>query len=131
MRHHRARGNGRPLAKCDAAHNRRVSADRSTLLHESWDDLPLRAGRPRIPVVSEYTRWAEEHVVGNRDAVIDADVVLDLYARTNRDIGVDVHVLAERGVFTDCGAGPDVRVMPNASPSTHIRSGLDDRRGVG
>src|SRR5690606_25994675 len=77
----------RVLADRDAAQDRRVGTDRGPLAHEGARELVLALDvGTRVLDVGEHAGRTEEHVVLERDAVVDRHVVLDATAVTDPDL---------------------------------------------
>ena len=87
-------------------------ADRAAVLEPDRGDLPvvgagqlaLGGDRPRVAVVGEDRARADEHAVGDRDAVVDERAVLDLHAVADLDALIDEGVTADHALGADAGA---------------------------
>jgi hypothetical protein len=77
--------------------------------------------RPRIGDVGQHTRRSEKHVILDRCACIDRNIVLNFHIAADYDAIRDKSVLAENTLFTNPGSGADVGKMPNLGACANSR----------
>ena len=129
--HHRAGADEGMTPDRRAAHDGAVGAKRRAAAHERRLVLVLARDRgARIEDVGEHHAWAAEHVVLERDRVVDTDVVLDAHVVADDGVAADVDVLAERAVAADPRARADVDQVPDARAFADLRAVIHDGGGV-
>src|SRR5262249_34623299 len=82
----------------------------------------------RIPHVGEHARGPAEHAILELDAVVDADVVLDLDPIAHPHVA-DIDVLPEHAVAPDARARRHVTEVPDARAVANLRAAV--HRGGG
>src|SRR5690242_165780 len=126
-----ARTNECVLAEGDAAHDRRVGADRRAPPHERGTILVLaRHVTAGVHHVREDARGTAEHVVLERDALVNRHVVLDLDVVADAGAGHHDDVLPEAAALADDGARHDVAEMPDLRARADPGAGVDVARIV-
>jgi hypothetical protein len=114
FRHHGARADETVFSELVSADYGGVSANAGSPSDRGGSEFILaRHIGARIVDVGEDTARAAKHVVGELNAVIKRDVVLNLAAVTDFHARPDHHVLTDRAVFPDDGAWKDVAEMPD------------------
>jgi hypothetical protein len=96
------------------ADDRRIGADACPPSNRRRTEFvfPRNIGA-RIVHVREDAAGPAKHVVGEFDAIIDRDVVLDLAIVPDPDARTDHDVLPDRAILTDRGASKNMTKMPN------------------
>jgi len=79
----------------------------------------------RIDYVREYHARTTKYFVFDSDAIINRNIILNLYPIANEDIA-DEHALTERTMFTDASIGADMDPVPDASSLADLRSVVND-----
>src|SRR5256884_266623 len=117
------------LAQCHATDDGRVGADGAAALYEGGSILMLaRHVTARVHHVGEHARRPAEHVVFERDALIDRYIVLDLGIVADPHTGHHHHVLAQVAALADHRAGHDVAEVPDLRAPADLRPVVDVTR---
>src|SRR2546428_7469366 len=119
------------LAYGDAAEDRAVGAEGCAALDERSAVLILaRECRRGVVDVGEHHAGPTDHVVLERDLVIDRHAVLDLDVVADYYAVADEHVLAEDAVAPDPGPGTDVDPVPHARALSEFGSRIHHGGGM-
>jgi len=116
---------------CDAANNRRIGADRCSVLDLRLHEVPIGAHRPRVKVIREANVRSHKDAIADRDSSVYRCEILDLAVVADPNIRVDVDILANDAILSDVGPLTDLRPMPDATPIAddgirrHLRGGVN------
>ena len=113
-----------------AADDGGVGADGGAALDEGRAELVLALDLgTRVVHVGEHAGRPAEHALLERDALVEADVVLDLAGVADGDVGADHDVLPDGHVPPDLDAAEDVAEVPDRRAFADLDR-LDRRRPI-
>ena len=114
--HNRTGAHQRVLADRTTAEDGRIRSDAGAAPHERREKVAgriARKGASGSVDVRKHHRRPAKHVVFQRDALIDGNVVLDLDVVADHHVGTDHHVLADAAFPADADVPQHVAEMPN------------------
>ncbi len=79
-------------------------------------ERPVRGDGPRVKVIGEHRRRADENPVGKARRFIDQGVILQFAVIAHDDCRADIGAAANIAVAAHRGALPDLRQMPHPGP---------------
>ena len=111
-----------------ATQNRAVGSQcRAFLDQGSFQLTHPRDLASRIDDIGEYHRRTTEHVILQRYAFIDGNIILYLYTLSDADIGTDDDILSNSAIFPYPGTLHNVRNMPDACSLADFHVVIDKR----
>src|ERR1043166_1253419 len=115
-----------------AANDGGIGPDGSAALHQRGPEFILPAHMSAgVQYIGKHHTGSAKHVILERNAVEDRDIVLNLAAAADRDIRSDHHVLSDHAPFPDPAAGENVGEMPDLGAATDLHPRIDDRCRMG
>lgn len=130
--HHRPRADQRVSADPMAADDGRVRAYRRPALDHRAPVFVLSADvATRVDDIGKHHAGTAKHVVFQRDAIVDGNIVLHLDVIADHHVVADKYILAEGTMFADLRAAANVHPMPDVRSLPDPGAGVDNRAVVG
>lgn len=109
-----------------------VSSQTGPFFDQGWPGLIHPADMsPGIEYIGEDHAGAAEDIIFQRDALVDADVVLHLAAVADGGVRTDDDVLTDIAVFANDRTGHHMAEVPDFRTATDTDSGINAGRFVG
>lgn len=86
--------------------------------------------RTRIVDIGEHHAWAAKNTFFQRNAIVNANVILDFASVTDDDPIADKNVLTEGNPLADACPGANVDEVPDTAASADLRAVIDDGAGM-
>jgi hypothetical protein len=126
--HHSSCCHEGPGPNDEAANDGRVGTNGCSPPNQCWAYAPITGWCSGVQIVSENGAGPDEHLILDRNAPINRNIVLDLAVVSNNRTGIDIYVLSKARVRPHTGSGPEVTVMPYSRCGSDCRATFHDGR---